>query len=174
MLAITFYALAAATVLLALMVILARNPVHSVLFLVLVFFGISAIYLLVLDASFVGIVNIIVYAGAIMVLFLYVIMLMNLNEAGEPRSLRFQPLVAAGAAGLLLLALASTAKFLVQREAAGGAMPIGTARHLGKVLYSDYILPFEVASVLFLVAIIGAVLLGRKEPPSESSPASKA
>ncbi|MCS6916573.1 MAG: NADH-quinone oxidoreductase subunit J [Chitinophagales bacterium] len=170
MLAVVFYALAAATVALALLVILARNPVHSVLFLVLVFFGISAMYLLILDASFVGVVNIIVYAGAIMVLFLYVIMLMNLNQAAEPRHPRWYAWAVGGAAALLLLVLASTANLLLQRQGTPEAAPadIGTARTLGKILYTDYILPFEVASVLFLVAIIGAVVLGRKDaPPAE-------
>ncbi|MCS6991528.1 MAG: NADH-quinone oxidoreductase subunit J [Chitinophagales bacterium] len=165
MLALTFYTLAAATIALALMVILARNPVHSVLFLVLVFFGISAIYLLLLDASFVGVVNIIVYAGAIMVLFLYVIMLMNLNETGEPRPSRMHLVGIAAIAGLFLLTLTSTATHFLPAQTSDlqQAVPIGTARALGQVLFTQYILPFEVASILFLVAIIGAVVLGRKD-----------
>ena len=88
MLTSAFYFLAFVTIFFALMVVTSKNPVHSVLFLVLTFFGISANYIFMLDATFVGIVNIIVYAGAIMVLFLYVIMLMNLNADTEPQKNR--------------------------------------------------------------------------------------
>src|SRR5215510_7450896 len=85
MLTYAFYFLAFVTIFFAIMVVASRNPVYSVLFLVLTFFGISANYIFILDAPFVGIVNIIVYAGAIMVLFLFVIMLMNLNADSEPK-----------------------------------------------------------------------------------------
>src|SRR5215467_1261849 len=85
MLTSAFYFLAFVTIFFAIMVVASKNPVHSVLYLVLTFFGISANYIFILDAPFVGIVNVIVYAGAIMVLFLYVIMLMNLNADSEPK-----------------------------------------------------------------------------------------
>ncbi len=156
-----FYFLAFTTILFAVLVITARNPIYSVLYLVLVFFGISANYLLLLAAPFIGIVNIIVYAGAIMVLFLYVIMLMNLNETAEVRKKRWFLFGSVATAGLLLLLIGT----LIAR---GGpeALPatvsdIGTVHALGRVLFTDYILPFELASVLFLVAIVGAVLLAR-------------
>ncbi|MBS1659113.1 MAG: NADH-quinone oxidoreductase subunit J [Bacteroidetes bacterium] len=148
------------------MVIAAKNPVHSVLYLVLTFFGISANYIFILDAPFVGIVNIIVYAGAIMVLFLFVIMLMNLNAEAEHRKSNAFLIVGAFAGGSLLLIVVDAIrkvdwKSVSGQESSGGA--IGSIKVLGKVLYTDYILPFEVASVLFLVAIVGAVILARKE-----------
>lgn len=166
MLTSAFYFIAFVTVFFAVMVIAAKNPVHSVLYLVLTFFGISANYIFILDAPFVGVVNIIVYAGAIMVLFLFVIMLMNLNAEAEHRKSNAFLIVGAFAGGSLLLIVVDAIrkvdwKSVSGQESSGGA--IGSIKVLGKVLYTDYILPFEVASVLFLVAIVGAVILARKE-----------
>lgn len=147
------------------MVVVSKNPIHSVLYLVLTFFGISGNYIFILDAPFVGIVNIIVYAGAIMVLFLYVIMLMNLNVEAEPKKsnlFKLGGVIAGGSLGLIILAAIKQTSIAVVNnvDAQSG---IGTIKFLGKILYTDYILPFEVASILFLVAMIGAVVLGKKE-----------
>ena len=164
MLASAFYFLAFVTIFFAIMVVASKNPVHSVLYLVLTFFGISANYIFILDATFVGIVNIIVYAGAIMVLFLYLIMLLNLNAETEPQKSKWLKVAGVIAGGsLLLILIAALKKVSLETPALESADPIGTMKSLGKVLYTDYVLPFEIASVLFLVAIIGAVLLGRKE-----------
>src|SRR6266550_384280 len=103
MLTSAFYFLAFVTIFCAIMVVTAKNPVHSVLFLVLTFFGISANYIFLLDAPFVGIVNIIVYAGAIMVLFLFVIMLMNLNAEVEPQKGQLVQLAGVISGGVLFL-----------------------------------------------------------------------
>lgn len=171
MLTSAFYFIAFVTVFFAVMVIAAKNPVHSVLYLVLTFFGISANYIFILDAPFVGIVNIIVYAGAIMVLFLFVIMLMNLNAEAERRKSNLLLLVGAFAGGALLLMVVDAIRKVNWKSISGiehDAGPIGSIKVLGKVLYTDYILPFEVASVLFLVAIIGAVILAKKEKPQLS------
>ncbi|HYV91271.1 MAG TPA: NADH-quinone oxidoreductase subunit J [Chitinophagales bacterium] len=166
MLTYTFYFLAFVTVFCAIMVVASKNPVHSVLFLVLAFFGISANYIFMLDATFVGIVNIIVYAGAIMVLFLYVIMLMNLNAEIEPvKSNLFKicGVIAGGALLLIITAVIRQATPEIVNNKMFTNENIGSMRVLGRILYTDYILPFEVASILFLIAMVGAVILGRKE-----------
>lgn len=166
MLTSAFYFIAFLTIFCAIMVVTSKNPVHSVLFLVLTFFGISANYIFMLDAPFVGIVNIIVYAGAIMVLFLFVIMLMNLNAKGEPVKSNLFRIGGAIAGGALLLIIAAVIR-QANLESVNNNMltneKIGTIRVLGMILFTDYILPFEVASLLFLVAMVGAVILGRKE-----------
>ena len=166
MLTSAFYFLAFVTIFFAIMVIASRNPVHSVLYLVLTFFGISANYIFMLDAPFVGIVNIIVYAGAIMVLFLFVIMLMNMNAAGEPMKsnlFKIAGTVSGGALLLIITAVIRQANLVVVNNKMFTSESIGSMKVLGKILYTDYILPFEVASILFLVAMVGAVILGRKE-----------
>ncbi|MEO5675244.1 MAG: NADH-quinone oxidoreductase subunit J [Chitinophagales bacterium] len=166
MLASSFYFLAFITIFFAIMVVLSKNPVHSVLYLVLTFFGISGNYIFFLDAPFIGMVNIIVYAGAIMVLFLYVIMIMNLNAQIEPKKSNLFRISGAITGGALLLILTAVIR---QSDLAGAGNNminhgnIGTIKLLGMVLYTDYILPFEVASILFLVAMVGAVVLGRRE-----------
>lgn len=160
---ILFYFLSALTLGCALLVILSRNPVHSVLWLIATFFTISAHYFL-LNAQFLGIVNLIVYAGAIMVLFLFVIMLMNLNAEAEPKKnrwLRFAGIVAGGSLLLVLVAALKDAE-LMQQQTQLGEGRIGLIRELGRKLFTDYVVPFEVASVLFLSAMVGAVVIGKK------------
>ncbi len=146
----------------ALGVILSRNPVNSVLFLIGAFFAISGHYLL-LNAQFLAIVNIIVYAGAIMVLFLFVIMLMNLNADVEPqksRLVQFAGMIAGGILFLVLIAALRTASMsVIDKE----ATDIGLIKNLGRVLFTQYVLPFEISSVLFLSAMIGAIVIGKKE-----------
>lgn len=148
----------------AMMVITSKNPVHSVLWLILTFFAISGHYIL-LNAQFLAIVNIIVYAGAIMVLFLFVIMLMNLNQTTEPKKNRWVKLVGIIAGGCLLLvlvaALRETEIKLKNAEIVSG--DIGLIKNLGKELFSTYVVPFEISSILFLSAMVGAVLIGKKD-----------
>jgi NADH-quinone oxidoreductase subunit J len=149
----------------ALMMLLSKNPVHSVLWLIVVFFAISGHYIL-LNAQFLAIVNIIVYAGAIMVLFLFVVMLMNLNTETEPvKNYRLQ-IIGVLAGGTLLLTLITLVnrmdvQQLVQQNNGGH----GLIKHLGKVLFKDYVIPFEISSILFLSAMIGAVVIAKKELP---------
>lgn len=162
---ILFWILSALAIGSALMVITRKNPVHSVLYLVVTFFAISGHYIL-LNAQFLAVVNIIVYAGAIMVLFLFVVMLMNLNAAIEPQKnklLQFAGVISGGSVFLVLLAAITRSK-----EITAGAMEMqtgdyGLVKNLGKVLFTDYILPFEISSVLFLSAMIGAVVISKKE-----------
>jgi len=163
--AVVFYVLASVCVVSAIMVITRRSAIHAALFLVLTFFSVAGIYVL-LSAEFLAAVQVLVYAGGVMVLYLFVIMLVPLGAAPGRPALRH---VAAslGLAGLLAAVLmsffwgaevpveASSAEAL----AAGG----GNIEAVGMELYRRYLLPFEVASVLLLVAMIGAVVLARKQ-----------
>ena len=161
---ILFWALSALALVSAIMVVASKSPVHSILFLIVVFFAISGHYIL-LNAQFLAIVNIIVYAGAIMVLFLFVIMLMNLNKETEPRKNRWLKMAGAVAGGALLLVLVAALKDsdLKQQEALVKTGNIGLIEELGKQLFSTYVVPFEISSILFLSAMVGAVVIGKKD-----------
>ena len=158
-----FYLLSFLAVFCALMTVLSKNPIHSVIYLIACFFAIAGHYLL-LNAQFLAVVHIMVYAGAIMVLFLFTLMLMNLNEESEkhkPAIARIGAVVAAGLLGFVLIAA------LVRTESLGytdpGFSDISTIKNLGKVLLDEYFFPFEFASILLLTAMIGAVLLSKKD-----------
>lgn len=146
----------------ALGVILSRNPVNSVMFLILTFFAISGHYVL-MNAQFLAIVNIIVYAGAIMVLFLFVIMLMNLNADVEPQKGHLIQLAGVTAGGMLFLVVLMAIKSVKPEMIVKTSTNIGLISDLGKILFTKYVLPFEISSVLFLSAMIGAVVIGKKE-----------
>jgi len=147
----------------ALMVVISRSPVNSVLYLVLTFFCIAGHYL-VMNAQFLAIVHIVVYAGAIMVLFLFVIMLMDLNQEGEPQKSWVIKLIAGIAGGLMLFVLVGSLKGTEQIGLSSyGASQIGTVKILGKVLFSEFLFPFEIASILLLAAMVGAIMIGKKE-----------
>ena len=161
---VLFWFLAALAIGSALMVITRKNPVHIVLYLIVTFFAISGHYIL-MNAQFLAIVNIIVYAGAIMVLFLFVVMLMNLNINAEPQKnklVQFAGVLSGGSLFLILIAA------LIKTNAVKGAMEMqtgdyGLIKNLGQVLFKDYVVPFEISSVLFLSAMIGAVVISKKE-----------
>lgn len=159
---ILFWALAAVSLFSALMVITSKNPVYSVLWLIVTFFTISGHYLL-LNAQFLAIVNIIVYAGAIMVLFLFVIMLMNLSKDTEPQKNKWLKLAGAVAGGCLLLVLVAALRGTETRMTEMGSGNIGLIQNLGNVLFREYVVPFEIASILFLSAMVGAVVIGKRE-----------
>lgn len=164
---VLFWVLSALAIGCGLGVILSRNPVASVIFLILTFFMISGHYIL-LNAQFLAVVNIIVYAGAIMVLFLFVIMLMNLNADTEPQKSRLIQVAGAISGGtLLLVVLAALRTSLYSVPLEKGATDIGLIENLGKTLFTKFVLPFEVSSVLFLSAMIGAVIIGKREPAQE-------
>lgn len=159
-----FYFLAFVTLLSAVMVVVAKNPVYSVLYLILTFFTLSGHYIL-LNAQFLAAVNIIVYAGAIMVLFLFVIMFLNLNKDTEPAKGNLLKFAAAVAGGMLLVVMVAALKSADVGTYDSGQFnsQVGMVENLGIVLYKQYLLPFELASVLFLVAMVGAVMLGKRE-----------
>src|SRR5579862_8090972 len=148
----------------AIMVVVSKNPVHSVLWLIVVFFSISGHYIL-LNAQFLAIVNLIVYAGAIMVLFLFVIMLMNLNADTEPQKNKWLKIAGVIAGGALLLVFVGALKNadLKSQIAEVNHGDIGLIHNLGLALFNDYVIPFEISSVLFLSAMVGAVVIGKKE-----------
>ena len=143
-------------------VIISKNPVYSVLYLIMTFFSIAGHYFL-MNAQFLAAVHIIVYAGAIMVLFLYVIMMLNLNNIEVEKRSNTLRLAAVVAAGLLLTILSGAAQKADQITLAEKTTdPSGLVENLGIALYKNYLLPFELASVLFLAAMVGAVYLSKK------------
>lgn len=148
----------------ALMVIFSKNPVHSILWLIATFFAISGHYIL-LNAQFLAIVNIIVYAGAIMVLFLFVVMLMNLNTSTTPMKNKWLGFAGVISGGCLLLVITAALKDTasMRDEVLMKSGEIGLIHNLGMVLFKDYVLPFELSSVLFLSAMVGAVIIGKKD-----------
>ena len=160
---ILFWVLTALALFSALMVVFSNNPVHSVLWLIVVFFAISGHYIL-MNAQFLAIVNMIVYAGAIMVLFLFVIMLMNMNTESEPQKSQWMKMAAAISGGALMLVLIAALKDNVGAVSkTSGEGSIGLIKNLGQVLFTEYVVPFEISSILFLSAMVGAVVLGKKE-----------
>lgn len=158
-----FYFLSFLSILSALMVVVSRNPVHSVLYLIITFFAIAGHYIL-LNAQFLAAVHVIVYAGAIMVLFLYVIMMLNLNAEVEPHKSAIQKIAATVAGGLLMIVLVGALRnAAVPAPTGSGGPQVGLIHNLGQSLYKDFMLPFEISSILFLAAMVGAVMLGKKE-----------
>ena len=148
----------------ALMVVISQHPVKSVLYLVLTFFLISSNYIF-MNAQFLAVVNIIVYAGAIMVLFLFVLMLLNLHKDTEPKSPLYIKFAATVAGGILFTVLIAALKDGVMASTAvtGGMNDQGLVESLGQLLFTKYVLPFEVSSVLFIASMVGAVMLAKRE-----------
>jgi len=141
---------------------MSRKPIHRVLYLTLAFLALAGHFIL-LNAQFIAIVNVIVYAGAIMVLFLFTVMLLNLNVAMEHKKSNLIQITAIITAGLLFLTITGASKKLdlVYNEEQV-VTQIGLVKNLGKILFSDFRLPFEVSGILFLSAMVGAVMLGKK------------
>ncbi len=160
---IFFYVLAAMALAASLMVVTRRNPVHSAMFLVFAFFCVAGVYV-TFSAEFLAAVQVLVYAGGIVVLFLFVIMLVPLDPAIKPLRIR------QGAAAILLAAMVGSVFVVIYGQIRGaevgpgeGPAPGGTIETVGVELYTRYLLPFEVASVLLLVAMVGAVVLARRQ-----------
>jgi NADH-quinone oxidoreductase subunit J len=145
------------------MMLMSRKPIHSVLYLTLTFFAIAGHYIL-LNAQFIAVVHIIVYAGAIMVLFLFTVMLLNLNKeeiSPKPMWIKFLAIITGCLLMVVLVGVLRGYDVTVQQDPS--LVQIGLVRNLGKILFEQYLLPFELASILFLTAMVGAVLLGKKE-----------
>tara|TARA_B100001013_G_scaffold303566_1_gene205765 strand:+ start:89 stop:589 length:501 start_codon:yes stop_codon:yes gene_type:complete len=163
MMTLLFYSVACLTIISALFVVLNRNPVYSAVMLVLCFFSIAILYLL-LEAYFVAVLEIIIYAGAIMVLFLFVIMLLDLGrEAALPKLKILDKALSLFLVVIIFLGILTLTMW------DGGDLhqtlnpsSVGDITAVGKALFTDFLLPFEVASLLLLVALIGTVYLAKK------------
>jgi NADH-quinone oxidoreductase subunit J len=173
---VTFYALAGLAVLASALVIGQRNPMYSVMFLIVAFAALSGLYI-ELEAPFVAVAQIIIYAGAIMVLFLFVVMLLNAPQEDAAEWDRTHPLRRPGMArfgavlaGVLIVQLAYALMRVSALEAPvgsqTGAATVSSVRELGKVLFDRHAFAFEATSVLILVAMVGAVVLARREGES--------
>jgi len=154
-----------AIVILSLLVVTRRNPVHSVLWMLLLFFHIASLYLF-LNAEFMAAIQVIVYAGGILVLFLFVVLLMNIRD--EVRISRFIGAAQTGltfAVGLLVVVIMSIRSFVAAPPGIYSIEVIKQETHtkaLGMLLYTEFLYPFEVASLILLVAIIGAIVLAKR------------
>jgi NADH-quinone oxidoreductase subunit J len=167
---VLFWVFAGIALLSAALCISRRSPLASALWLVVTLFALSAVYV-ALDAQFIGVLQVLVYAGAIMVLFLFVIMLLNLGRGG-PSDLK-------GPAGLAIAALLGGALFVQLRALPGAGPPAlirlpegtmaalqeqqGMVQTVARPLFSDYLIPFEITSILLLAAVVGAVVLAKRK-----------
>jgi len=168
--AIAFYLFAAVLIGAALMVIASRNPVHSVLFLILAFFNAAALFIL-LGAEFLALILLIVYVGAVAVLFLFVVMMLDVDFAELKRgALHYLPL--GGLIGLVLVAELALVAIWALLPATASSVPHAAPAHLtntealGRVIYTDYVYYFETAGLILLVAMIGAIVLTLRHKPN--------
>ncbi|MFT3739729.1 MAG: NADH-quinone oxidoreductase subunit J [Breznakibacter sp.] len=157
-----FYLLSAIMVISGLFVVLSRSPINSVLSLIVCFIGMAGHYIL-LNAQFLAVVHLIVYTGAIMVLFLFVIMLLNLNEATVPQKTSGTRVAAVITGGLFFLVMLAATRYSIEAPRYPFTSDIGLVKEIGKALFNEFLLPFEISSVLFISAMIGAVMFGKKE-----------
>ena len=166
--AIAFYTLAAFILGFAVLVISTKDTVHSVLFLVLDFLFVAALYVL-LGAAFLAAIQVLVYAGGIVVLYLFVVMLVNLKRPPEAHhDPHRRTKLGFGLAAAVLLELGAIAAYRSSQPATAiapaAAMPVtGNTEQVGWLLYTSYLIPFEIASMLLLVAMIGAIVLAKRE-----------
>jgi NADH-quinone oxidoreductase subunit J len=169
MVALAFYTLATLIIAFGILVITARNPVYSVIFLIGNFLCVAAVYVL-LHAEFVAVIQVLVYVGGIVVLYLFVVMLVNLKRPPEAHSARQRyGKVGLVIAGAVLAELAAILFYGFQRggwsptPSVAPATTMGNVQQLGMMLYTDYLVPFEIASMLLLVAMVGAIVLAKRE-----------
>ena len=165
--AIAFYTLSAFILGFAVLVVTTKDTVHSVLFLVLDFLFVAALYVL-LSAPFLAVIQILVYAGGIVVLYLFVVMLVNLKRPPEAhQDPHRRTRLGFGLAAVVLAELAAIAMYSAVRPApavAQATIPVtGNTEQVGWMLYTSYLIPFEIASMLLLVAMIGAIVLAKRE-----------
>jgi NADH-quinone oxidoreductase subunit J len=163
-----FIVLAVVTTVAAILVIVQRNPVSSAIFLIFTFFCLAGVYLL-LQAEFIAVIQVLVYAGAIMVLFLFVIMLLNPGE--EKREVtrnRLSKIVSVLLGAVLLFQIGMVFRAALLEGTKGSFTPqkvaaLGNTEVVARLLFTDFLLPFEITSLLLLVAIIGAIILAKRE-----------
>jgi NADH:ubiquinone oxidoreductase subunit 6 (chain J) len=159
---VLFFFVAFCAVASAVYFVFAKNPLYAILSLIVTMFSIAGLYIL-LNAQFLGIVQIIVYAGAIMVLFLYILMMLNLNKADESKKQNLMKFIGVFSAGLLLIGILGAFRGLKFNTFAGNSdAGVGLTKNLGRLLFNEYVLPFELASLLILAGIVSAVLIGKK------------
>lgn len=164
MISVIFYILAAITLGTGILTVISKNPIHSAVYMIICFFSISGHFLL-LNALFLAVVNVVVYAGAIMVLLLFTLMLMNLSEQHEPKKKvisRVAATVSSCLMGIVLLAALIKSAPVVETYKAEG-LDYQSVNIIGQVLLDEYLVPFEFASILLITAMIGAVLISKKE-----------
>jgi len=166
--AIAFYVFAAVLLGSALMVVAARNPVHAVLFLILCFFNAAGLFLL-MGAEFVALILVIVYVGAVAVLFLFVVMMLDVDFRELRRGFRrYLPVGAAVGLVLLIELVLMASHWAVDPQALAvptAGMNVDNTRALGRVLYTDYLYPFQVSGLILLVAMVGAIALTHRRRP---------
>ncbi len=165
-----FYALAAILLFAGIRVITTRNPVHAALHLVLAFFTAAGIWLL-LEAEFLAIALVLVYVGAVMVLFLFVVMMLDIN-IDKLREGFWEYLPMAGTIGLLMaveMVMVLSGKYFATSQVVNKPVDYSNTAELGRVLYTEYLLPFELASVVLLVAIIAAIVLTLRDRQDNKS-----
>jgi NADH-quinone oxidoreductase subunit J len=165
-----FYAFAAVAIVASALVIGQRNPIYSVMLLIASFLALAGLYVL-LEAPFLAVIQIVIYAGAILVLFLFVVMLLNAPKEGPPRMAEFvtgprRAGIALAVAFVLELSWALWRSYRVRPPvdavSPDGIAALSSVREIGRVLYSDYALAFEVTSLLIIVAMVGAVVLAKR------------
>lgn len=164
MITIIFYILAAITLGSGIMTVLSKNPVHSAVYMIICFFSLAGHFLMI-NAQFLAVVHVIVYTGAIMVLLLFTLMLMNLNQTHEPKKKiisRIAAVISACLTAIVVLAvLIKTGSVMDSYEAAG--IDFQSVKILGSVLLDEYLVPFEFASILLITAMIGSVLISKRD-----------
>ena len=161
---ILFFILGAMALVSGGLVVFQKHPLRSALWLIVNFFAVAGIYLLA-HAEFIAAIQVIVYAGAIMVLFLFVIMLMNIRQPEESPKIPFigqklAGIILAGFTGLILIYAVTRSALTAGKEMVPG---LGNTESIARSLFTDYLLPFEVTSVLLLVAIVGAIVLAKSK-----------
>ncbi len=162
--AVAFYVLAALILFFAILVITMRSTVHSVLFLVADFLCIAALYVM-LQAQFLAVIQVLVYAGGIVVLYLFVVMLVNLKRPPEAHSdpRRQGTLALVMSVAVLVELVAVSAYGYLKPDEVTAVLSPNNVEQIGRMLYTDYLIPFEVASMLLLVAMVGAIVLAKRE-----------
>ena len=161
---ILFFIVAFLAITSAVYFVFAKNPMYAILSLIVTMFSIAGMYIL-LNAQFLGIVQIIVYTGAIMVLFLYILMMLNLNKEDESKKDNFPKFIGIFSVCILFVGMLGAYKGLSGKTVAEGNIDysVGLTKNLGRLLFNEYVLPFELASILILAGIVGAVLIGKKD-----------
>lgn len=161
---ILFFLVAFLAIASAVYFVFAKNPLYAILSLIVTMFSIAGMYVL-LNAQFLAIIQIIVYTGAIMVLFLYILMMLNLNKEDESKKSNTLKFIGIFTSGILLVGILGLFRGVQDNHIVLENLDkgVGLTKNLGRLLFNEYVLPFELASILILAGIVGAVLIGKKD-----------